>query len=65
MSRRRVANGKAARDRRYESAVRRQIKLHASSPAPAETPYGKRWYVEPQEMLRRGDTIDMFDEVGR
>lgn len=53
---RHLAKGRAARERRYESAVRRQIALKAQS--------GKTWYyAAPEEMLRRGDDLALFAEV--
>lgn len=57
MSRRRVANGRAARDRRYESAVRRQIALIDRRPR-------EYLYAPADEFLRRGDDLVMFTEDG-
>jgi len=59
MSRRQVRNGRKARERRYVSAVCRQIALYeASLRGPRPRPY---FYADPAEFLRRGDTLDMFD----
>jgi hypothetical protein len=59
MSRRRVAKGRAARDRRYIAAVRRQIQLFALSPRERlfDRPY---YYCDPTEVLHRGESLDDF-----
>lgn len=59
MRSRRVAKGRAARDRRYEAAVRRQVALvrHARTVG-GQAAYAL--YADPEEFLRRGDTLDRF-----
>jgi len=57
MARRRVAKGKAARERRYEAAVYRQIRLIAAAPL-------LHRYEDAEYFLRRGDTLAMFTEDG-
>jgi hypothetical protein len=63
MTRRRVAKGRAARERRYESAVYRQITLFDSS-----FRVGLRgiryFYAPPEEFLRRGDDLAEFTQDG-
>lgn len=54
MPRRQVAKGRAARERRYESAVRRQIALRKQT--------HNLWvYVDPSELLRAGDSITRYE----
>jgi hypothetical protein len=55
VSRRRVRNGRQARERRYVSAVNRQIALYdASLTAPRPRPY---FYADPVEFVRREHTL--------
>lgn len=51
-----VAKGREHRERRYVSAVRRQIAMVEHSNR-THAPY---WYADPTEMLRRGDTLARF-----
>lgn len=63
MSRRRVAKGKAAREQRYESAVRRQIGL-IDGTIPRRLP-ATYLYAPAEEFVRYGDQLVMFTEDGR
>lgn len=54
MPRRQVAKGRAARERRYESAVRRQIALRKQT-------HNLWFYADPSELLRPGDTITRYE----
>lgn len=57
-----VRRGKAARERRYESAVRRQVRMYDSSlTGPRPQPY---LYAGPEEFLRPGDELERFRSQG-
>ncbi len=58
MSHRRVAKGRAARERRYHDAVIRQIEL-LNGDRFQQNPLRYR-YVDAEELLRPGDTLDRF-----
>jgi hypothetical protein len=62
VSRRRVAPGRAARERRYESAVRRQIALIDGAVLAGLS--GWR-YAPAEEFLRAEDDLVMFTEDGQ